>query len=201
MHAEGLLVRGGELKIKEMEVQCYLFVLLGSTLFVDKSRDRLRPAINLFLKDHRRLADYAWGAGALAYLYRQLGVATRAGSKGLCGCLTLLQAWIYEYFPLFRPSQLPQSPDAPRASSWISPRLPGGDEARQRLVRYPSPSTFIRIFFVRCPHQIKPKTLCNLNGCFICLQLRSVFHAINEIRGVIMAIRIVTSNILQCYQY
>ncbi|CAI0392375.1 unnamed protein product [Linum tenue] len=136
MHAEGLLVRGGELKIKEMEVQCYLFVLLGSTLFVDKSRDRLRPAINLFLKDHRRLADYAWGAGALAYLYRQLGVATRAGSKGLCGCLTLLQAWIYEYFPLFRPSQLPQSPDAPRASSWISPRLPGGDEARQRLVRY-----------------------------------------------------------------
>ncbi|CAI0459974.1 unnamed protein product, partial [Linum tenue] len=60
--------------------------------FVDKSRDRLRPAINLFLKDHRRLTDYAWGAGALAYLYRQLGVATRAGSKGLCGCLTLLQA-------------------------------------------------------------------------------------------------------------
>ncbi|CAI0391563.1 unnamed protein product [Linum tenue] len=52
MHTEGLLVRGGELKIKEMEVQCYLFVLLGSTLFVDKSRDRLRPAINLFLKDH-----------------------------------------------------------------------------------------------------------------------------------------------------
>ncbi|CAI0463005.1 unnamed protein product [Linum tenue] len=59
-----------------MEVQCYLFVLLGSTLFVDKSRDRLRPAINLFLKDHRRLTDYAWGDGALAYLYRQLGVAT-----------------------------------------------------------------------------------------------------------------------------
>ncbi|CAI0380869.1 unnamed protein product [Linum tenue] len=67
---EGFLVHGGELKIKEMEVQCYLFVLLGSTLFVDKSRDRLRPAINLFLKDHRRLTDYAWGAGALAYLYR-----------------------------------------------------------------------------------------------------------------------------------
>ncbi|CAI0430807.1 unnamed protein product [Linum tenue] len=119
-----------------MEVQCYLFVLLGSTLFVDKSRDRIRPVINLFLKDHLQLTDYAWGAGALAYLYRQLGVAIRAGSKGLCGCLTLLQAWIYEYFPLFRPSQLPQSPDAPRASSWISPRLPGGDEARQRLARY-----------------------------------------------------------------
>ncbi|CAI0446189.1 unnamed protein product [Linum tenue] len=136
MHAEGLLVRGGELKINEMEVKCYLFVLLGSTLFVDKSRDRHCPAINLFLKDHRRLTDYTWGAGALAYLYRQLGVATRAGSKGLCGCLTLLQAWIYEYFPLFRPSQLPQSPDAPRASSWISPRLPGGDDARHRLALY-----------------------------------------------------------------
>ncbi|CAI0382743.1 unnamed protein product [Linum tenue] len=31
IHAEGLLVRGEELKIKEMEVQRYLFVYLGST--------------------------------------------------------------------------------------------------------------------------------------------------------------------------
>ncbi|CAI0399899.1 unnamed protein product [Linum tenue] len=31
-----------------------------------------------------------------------MGVATRADSKGVCGCLTLLQTWIYEYFPLFR---------------------------------------------------------------------------------------------------
>ncbi|CAI0446190.1 unnamed protein product [Linum tenue] len=120
------------------EAQCYLILLLGSTLFVDKSKDRVSAVVNLFVKRPDMLGEYAWGARALAYLYRQLqlGVATRAGSKGLCGCLTLLQAWIYEYFPLFRPSQLPQSPDAPRASSWISPRLPGGDDARHRLALY-----------------------------------------------------------------
>ncbi|CAI0444016.1 unnamed protein product [Linum tenue] len=136
MHGDGVLVRARELQIEEVEVQCYLFVLLGSTLFVDKSRDRIRPAINLFLKDHRSVAGYAWGAAALAYLYRQLGVATRVDSKNICGCLTLLQAWIYEYFPLFRPSQLVQSADAPRASSWVCPRLSGGDDARQRLLGY-----------------------------------------------------------------
>ncbi|CAI0560848.1 unnamed protein product [Linum tenue] len=124
------------MKIRDLEVQTYLFVLLGSTLFVDKSRDRLRPAINVFLKDQRRVAGYAWGAAALAYLYRQLGMATQVGSKSICGCLTLLQAWIYEYFPLFRPSQILQAPDAPRASSWVCHRFAGGDDARQRLVRY-----------------------------------------------------------------
>ncbi|CAI0430245.1 unnamed protein product [Linum tenue] len=47
-----------------------------------------------------------------------------------------LEAWIYEYFPLFRPSQILQAADAPRASSWVCHRFAGGDDARQRLVRY-----------------------------------------------------------------
>ncbi|CAI0620612.1 unnamed protein product [Linum tenue] len=101
IHAEGLLVHGREIKIRDLEVQCYLFMLLGSTIFVDKSRDRLHPAINVFLKDLRRVAGYAWGVAALAYLYRQLGMATRVGSKSICDCLTLLQAWIYDYFSHF----------------------------------------------------------------------------------------------------
>ncbi|CAI0618346.1 unnamed protein product [Linum tenue] len=77
------------------------------------SRDRLRPAINVFLIDQRRV-----------------------GSKSICDFLTLLQSWIYDYFSLFRPSQIPQAPDAPRASSWVCHRFAGGDDARQRLVRY-----------------------------------------------------------------
>ncbi|CAI0540250.1 unnamed protein product [Linum tenue] len=52
-------------------------------------------------------------------------MATRVGSKCICGCLTLLQAWIYEYFPLFRPIQILQAPDAPRASSWVCHRFAG----------------------------------------------------------------------------
>ncbi|CAI0432475.1 unnamed protein product [Linum tenue] len=63
-------------------------------------------------------------------------MATRVGSKSICGFLTLLQAWIYEYFPLIRPSQILQAPDDPRASSWVCHRFAGGDDARKRLVRY-----------------------------------------------------------------
>ncbi|CAI0402111.1 unnamed protein product [Linum tenue] len=139
MHGEGALFRAGELQIKEVEVQCYLFLLLGSTLFVDKSRDRIRPAVNLYLKKYHDVAGYAWGVGTLAYLYRQLGVASRAGGKGVCGYLTLLQAWIYEYFPDFRPNRVQQhSPADPRASLWVCSRLKGRDDAKERLVRYRS---------------------------------------------------------------
>ncbi|CAI0423683.1 unnamed protein product [Linum tenue] len=139
MHGEGALFRAGELQIKEVEVQCYLFLLLGSTLFVDKSRDRIRPAVNLYLKKYHDVAGYAWGVGTLAYLYRQLGVASRAGGKGVCGYLTLLQAWIYEYFPDFRPNRVQQhSPEDPRASLWVCSRLKGRDVAKERLVRYRS---------------------------------------------------------------
>ncbi|CAI0446193.1 unnamed protein product [Linum tenue] len=52
------------------------------------------------------LGEYAWGARALAYLYRQLGIASRAESKGVAGCLTLLQCWIYDHFPTLRPRRL-----------------------------------------------------------------------------------------------
>ncbi|KAK9666445.1 hypothetical protein RND81_14G185200 [Saponaria officinalis] len=37
-------------------------------------------------------------------MYKQLGVATRADARGIAGCLSLLQAWIYGYFLFFRPS-------------------------------------------------------------------------------------------------
>ncbi|CAI0626099.1 unnamed protein product [Linum tenue] len=50
--------------------------------------------------------EYTWEAGTLAYLYRQLGFASRAQAKGVAGCLTLLQCWIYDHFPTLRPSRL-----------------------------------------------------------------------------------------------
>lgn len=38
---------------------------------------------------------YACGDPALAYLYRQLGLATWVGVKQIARYLTLLEAWIY----------------------------------------------------------------------------------------------------------
>ncbi|CAI0561204.1 unnamed protein product, partial [Linum tenue] len=48
--------------------------------------------------------------------------------QGVAGCLTLLQCWIYEYFPGFRPSHFEPpivGPDEAWASRWIGQPTPG----------------------------------------------------------------------------
>lgn len=84
-------------------VRAYLLFLLGCTLFTDKSGTRVPVSYLHLLMDVDQVHTYAWGAGALAYLYRQLGVATRASTKQMAGYLTLLEAWIHEHFLIQRP--------------------------------------------------------------------------------------------------
>ncbi|XP_021735121.1 protein MAIN-LIKE 1-like [Chenopodium quinoa] len=108
---------------EEVQVIGYMWVLLGNTLFTDKSGCRTHPSFltELFVEHNlERLTRYSWGSATLAYLYRQLGHATRNGCDSIAGCLTLLQSWIYEYFPCFRPHQGVLTRDVPyaRAGLW-----------------------------------------------------------------------------------
>ncbi|KAH6827913.1 hypothetical protein C2S53_014875 [Perilla frutescens var. hirtella] len=73
----------------------FLVYTLGCTLFTDKTGDRITCNYLRLFEDPNQFEGYAWGVAALAFLYRQLGVA-----------LTLLKAWIYEHFPTIgRPQQ------------------------------------------------------------------------------------------------
>ncbi|XP_057525825.1 protein MAINTENANCE OF MERISTEMS-like [Amaranthus tricolor] len=73
-----------------METQsiAYYMAIVDSTLLTDKTKTGMRPhpilAINV---DQDKIA---WGAVTLAYIYRQLGMASRAGCKTIAGYLTLL---------------------------------------------------------------------------------------------------------------
>lgn len=98
----------------------WMWLMFSGTLFVDKSGSRVRPECALEVKDDLdHVREYAWGTATLAYLYRQLGTASRYHCKQISGCLTLLQAWIYEYFPCFRPHpRYPIREGQPRAMSW-----------------------------------------------------------------------------------
>ncbi|XP_021762514.1 protein MAINTENANCE OF MERISTEMS-like [Chenopodium quinoa] len=99
-----------------------MWVLLGNTLFTDKSSTRAHPSIlsELCMEDNlERLTRYSWGSAKLAYLYRQLGHATRNGCDSIAGCLALLQAWIYEYFPCFLPHQGILTRDFPHAHAGL----------------------------------------------------------------------------------
>ncbi|XP_021715244.1 protein MAIN-LIKE 1-like [Chenopodium quinoa] len=76
--------------------------------------------LNELVVDDLPINEFSWGSSALAYLYRQLGTSSRKDVDSIAGCLTLLQAWIYEYFPCFRPQQgtLTRELSIPRASAW-----------------------------------------------------------------------------------
>lgn len=97
----------------------YLLYLLGATLFVDKTRVCFSAQFAPLLANLQEVPNYAWGAATLALVYRQLGMASRAGCKQLAGCTTLVEAWIYEYFSMFKPSQHTSwTPQLPRVMRW-----------------------------------------------------------------------------------
>ena len=78
-----------------LETQCiaYYMAIVDSTLLVDKTKIGMRPHPILSVNVDQN--EIVWGAVTLAYLYWQLGMASRDGCKTIVGCLTLLQTWIY----------------------------------------------------------------------------------------------------------
>jgi len=71
--------------------RAYLLYLLGCTLFSDKSGTRVSVEYLQLFEDLGQVSSYGWGAVALAYLYRQLGYASRGGIKQIAGYLPLLE--------------------------------------------------------------------------------------------------------------
>jgi hypothetical protein len=114
--------------------KAYLILVLGQTLFLDKSGDKVRARLLLLCDDLERVHEYAWGTAALAYLFRQLGMASRAGARGMSGCVSLLQAWIYEYFPCFRPQDGLYVEGEPRVKAWT--HLPRFSRSQETMARY-----------------------------------------------------------------
>ncbi|XP_047064747.1 uncharacterized protein LOC124672582 [Lolium rigidum] len=83
--------------------RAYLLYLIGATLFSEKERGYVSPKYLPLLSDFEEIRGYAWGAAALAHLYRALSTAMSTSRKKLFGSATLLMGWIYEYIPAMRP--------------------------------------------------------------------------------------------------
>ena len=81
-----------EVLTHESKARAYVWYTLGSTIFQNKSRSGVPKTYLALLGDMlNKVPTYAWGAATLAYLYHQLGKASRSGAKGLAGCVTLLE--------------------------------------------------------------------------------------------------------------
>ncbi|KAK9125874.1 hypothetical protein Scep_014720 [Stephania cephalantha] len=59
----------------ECTARAYLLYLLSCTMFADKSGSRVSIALLKLLEDLDDVGKYAWGAAALAYLYRHLSTS------------------------------------------------------------------------------------------------------------------------------
>ncbi|XP_006603242.1 protein MAIN-LIKE 1-like [Glycine max] len=110
--------------------------LLGCTLFANKSATNVHVVFLEALCGVSQIGRYAWGVAALVNMYDRLNDASISTSRQLGGYITLLQCWIYEYFPSVAKSiaDPDYDEDSPRAYSrclldpkWgapTDPRLP-----------------------------------------------------------------------------
>ena len=82
----------------EFATRAFLLHLVGCTLFDDKSATSVVVVYLELFRDLSMVGSYAWGAACLAYLYRQLTIATRFEVRQLGGYLTLLQVRLMTLF-------------------------------------------------------------------------------------------------------
>ena len=88
----------------ECHTRAYLLYLVGSTIFSTTTGNKVPVMYLPLFEDFDKSGKYAWGAAALAFLYRALGKASLRSQSTISGCLTLLQVSqisLYFLFPLF----------------------------------------------------------------------------------------------------
>ncbi|CAN1156072.1 Protein MAIN-LIKE 2 [Linum perenne] len=75
----------------EQCTRAYLLYLVGSTIFSTTTGNKVPVMYLPLFENFKECGNYAWGAAALAFLYRALGNACVKSQSTVCGCLTLLQ--------------------------------------------------------------------------------------------------------------
>uniref|UniRef100_A0ACD5UM23 Uncharacterized protein n=2 Tax=Avena sativa TaxID=4498 RepID=A0ACD5UM23_AVESA len=99
--------------------RAYLLYLIGATLFLEKEWGYVSPKYLPLLSDFEKVREYAWGAAALAHLYKALSTVMSTTRKRLFGSAALLMGWIYEYIPAIRPDKDDVPADVfPRVCRW-----------------------------------------------------------------------------------
>lgn len=87
----------------ECRTRAYLLYLVGSTIFSTTTGNKVPVMYLPLFENFEEAGKFAWGAAALAFLYRALGNASVKSQSTICGCLTLLQCWSYYHLNIGRP--------------------------------------------------------------------------------------------------
>lgn len=87
----------------ERRTRAYLLYLVGSTIFSTTTGNKVPVMYLSLFEDFDKAGKFAWGAAALAFLYRALGNASLKSQSTISGSLTLLQCWSYYRLNVGRP--------------------------------------------------------------------------------------------------
>lgn len=88
----------------ERHTRAYLLYLVGSTIFSTTTGNKVSVMYLPLFESFDEAGKFAWGAAALAFLYRALGNASLKSQSTISGSLTLLQVthtWIFQFLLLF----------------------------------------------------------------------------------------------------
>ncbi|XP_006593214.1 serine/threonine-protein phosphatase 7 long form homolog [Glycine max] len=118
---ELLEVSGEEARVETILIT-YLLHLVGCTLFANKSATHVHVVHLEGFRDLGQSRGYAWGVVVLVHMYDQLNEASQTPTRQMGGYLTLLQCWIYEYFPSVHQCVTDDgyAEKTPRASRWLT---------------------------------------------------------------------------------
>ncbi|XP_062087709.1 protein MAIN-LIKE 2-like [Humulus lupulus] len=90
-------------EVIERYTRAYLLYLVGSTVFSTTTGNKVSIMYLPLFENFEEAGKYAWGAAALAFLYRTLGNASLKSQGTISGSLTLVQCWSYYHLNLGRP--------------------------------------------------------------------------------------------------
>jgi Plant mobile domain len=83
--------------------RAYLLMLIGSLLLTDHSGNSISAIYLPLFEDFDRAGRYSWASAVLAYLYKELCLATNPKRMQFGGSILLLQLWSWERLPMGRP--------------------------------------------------------------------------------------------------
>ena len=87
--AEPLPHNATEIQIHQY-ARCYILMLLGDKIFMDKLGDRVHLMFLEFLRNLCDSPQYSWGSGCLACLYRELCLESDKEALQIGGALQLV---------------------------------------------------------------------------------------------------------------
>ena len=77
--------------------------MLGVTLFMDKSGERVSVMYLQFFNPINNGNNYSWGSASLSWLYRHLYKASKKTAKQIGSALLLVHLWVWARFPHIYP--------------------------------------------------------------------------------------------------